>query len=180
MRCSNGAIRPAILRRQTQLGARVRVYSNWNYSGGRAMLKKGNALIWALLLAPAFASASHTLCGAPPALEAPSPQGEGILLGQSHVDSRHDHDNIKVGRVDGTFRGIQLQVAGGPVEFDHVVVHFGNGSSEPIPVRYRIEDGGSTRLIELPGARRVIRSVELWYSKGAWEGRPTVTLFGFR
>jgi hypothetical protein len=148
------------------------------------MFKKGNALMWALLLVFAVATASHAQYGAPlsegPPQEGPPPQRGGIYLGQSHVDSRHDHDNIKVGRVDGAFRSIQLQVAGGPVEFDHVVVHFGNGSSEPIPVRYRIEDGGSTRVIQLPGARRVVRSVELWYSKGAWEGRPTVTLFGFR
>jgi hypothetical protein len=155
------------------------------------MLKKGNLFALALLLAIAFATASHAQQyggppqegppqGAPPQDGGPPPQGGGIYLGQSHVDSRHDHDNIKVGRVEGGFRGIQLQVAGGPVEFDHVVVHFGNGSSEPIQVRYRIQDGGSTRVIDLPGARRMIRSVELWYSKGRWEGRPTVTLYGFR
>jgi hypothetical protein len=144
-----------------------------NYQGEGNMLKKGNALMWGMLLVLAFATSSYARYGAP------LPQGAGIFLGQSHVDSTHDHDDIKVGRVDGTFRAIQLQVNGGAVDFDHVVVHFGNGTSEPIDVRYHIKSGGSTRIIDLPGARRRIQSVELWYGKAPWEGRPTVSLYGF-
>jgi hypothetical protein len=34
--------------------------------------------------------------------------------------------------------------------------------------------------IELPGERRVIDNVELWYSKAHWEHKPQVTLFGLK
>ena len=34
--------------------------------------------------------------------------------------------------------------------------------------------------IDLPGDRRTIQSVDLWYSKGRWTRRPTVGLYGIR
>ena len=101
-------------------------------------------------------------------------------LGSAHVDGRVDHDSIHVGGGDGRFRAIQLRVSGGAIEFQRVVVHFGNGTQEELIIRDRIPSGGVTRPIDLPGERRVIESVELWYSKAPWEHRPKVSLFGIR
>jgi hypothetical protein len=101
-------------------------------------------------------------------------------LGSAHVDGRIDHDVIHVGRGDGRFHAIQLQVRGGAIEFDRAVVHFGNGTSEELAIRSRIPSGGETRFIDLPGERRVIESVELWYAKERWDRRPEVRLFGIR
>jgi hypothetical protein len=103
-----------------------------------------------------------------------------IFLGEAHVDGAVDHDNIKVGVENGRFHAIQLRVSGGAIEFQRVVVHFGNGTQEDIVVRERIPSGGRTRAIELPGELRVIQSLELWYSKEPWEKRPTVRLYGSR
>jgi hypothetical protein len=107
-------------------------------------------------------------------------RGEWVRLGDAHVDGALDHDSIHVGRSDGRFRAIQLRVSGGMIEFDRVIVRFGNGSQEELPIRARIPSGGRTRPIDLPGDRRVIESVELWYSKGRWEHRPKVTVYGIR
>jgi hypothetical protein len=101
-------------------------------------------------------------------------------LGNAHVDGRADHDVIRVGRSDGRFRAIQLRVNGGAIEFDRVLVHFGNGTTEQLVIRSRIPSGGVTRAIDLPGERRVIESVELWYSKDNWRRRPEVRLYGIR
>ena len=103
-----------------------------------------------------------------------------IYLGEAHVDGAQDHDKIKVGRSDGRFRAIQLRVSGGAIEFERVLVHFGDGTQEDLAIRERIPSGGRTRAIDLPGERRVIESVELWYSKEKWEHRPKVRLFGIR
>ena len=100
------------------------------------------------------------------------------LLGTAHVDGSADHDNIKVSKSQGPFREIQLRVRGGAVEFQHVVVHYGNGASDEVPVAERIPAGGQTRPIDLRGERRDMRSVELWYAKGHWRQRPTVELYG--
>ena len=101
-------------------------------------------------------------------------------LGTAHVDGNVDHDNITVGYRDGRFRAIQLRVRGGAVEFERVVVHYGDGEPEEVVVRERIPNGGMTRAIDLRGDRRVIRSVELWYSRAGWRKRPEVRLYGRR
>jgi hypothetical protein len=103
-----------------------------------------------------------------------------VRLGDAHVDGSTDHDSISVGRSDGSFRAIQLRISGGDVNFERVIVRYGDGSQEEIPVRSRIPNGGRTRVIDLPGARRIIRSVDLWYSKDRWTRRPKVTLYGLR
>jgi hypothetical protein len=103
-----------------------------------------------------------------------------IYLGESHVDGDHDHDKIHVGKHDGRFRAIQLRVSGGAIEFDRVVVHYGNGTSEVLSIRSVIPDAGRTRAIDLAGDRREIDNVELWYSKAHWEHKPQVTLFGLK
>jgi hypothetical protein len=107
-------------------------------------------------------------------------RGRWAHLGNAHVDGGQDHDNIRVGIQDGRFRAIQLRVSGGAINFERVIVHFGNGSQEELVVRQRIPAGGRTRPIDLPGERRVIQSVELWYSKDSWHRRPRVDLYGIR
>ena len=107
-------------------------------------------------------------------------RGRWTYLGDSHVDGSADHDSIRVGRSDGSFRAIRLRVSGGAINFERVVVRYGNRTQEEIPIRARIPDGGQTRAIDLPGDRRIIQSVDLWYSKGNWRRRPKVTLYGMR
>jgi hypothetical protein len=107
-------------------------------------------------------------------------RGRWVYLGSARVDGARDHDEIRVGRQDGQFRAIQLQVNGGAIEFQRMVVHFGNGSQEELNFRERIPSGSRTRPIDLPGDRRFIRSVELWYGKENWHRRPKVSLYGIR
>ena len=117
------------------------------------------------------------LAAVTPALNA---QGRWERLGTAHVDGNQDHDNIKVGFRDGRFRSIQLRVRGGAVEFERVLVHYGDGEPEEVFVRARIPSGGTTRAIDLRGDRRVIQSVELWYARAGWRRRPEVVLYGRR
>jgi hypothetical protein len=100
-------------------------------------------------------------------------------LGEANVDGAIDHDRIVVTAAKGEYRAIQIRVEKGAILFDHVVVHFGNGSSDPIAIRSRIPAGGKTRVIDLPGNRRVIESVEFWYERGNWaSAKPKVRLWG--
>jgi hypothetical protein len=101
-------------------------------------------------------------------------------LGDSRVDGKHDHDNIRV-NARGGFRAIRFFVQGGEIEFQRVVVHFENGADTDVEVRERIRRDGTTRSIDLPGDQRNVRSVEVWYSKGSWGGsRPQLVLYGRR
>lgn len=104
-----------------------------------------------------------------------------VLLGNARVDGGRDHDTINVGgAASGAFRAIQLRVTGGAIRFDRLVVNYGNGTQEQIPIRNRIAAGSRTRVIDLPGERRIIRSVDMWYGKERWATRPRVTLYGIR
>lgn len=103
-----------------------------------------------------------------------------FFLGKAHVDGPTDHDDIKVGRYAGRFHSISLRVLYAPIQFDHVVVHYGNGRAQALPVNTFVGAGGSSRWIVLPGRERVIRSLELWYAR-ANPGdpvRPEVQLYG--
>ena len=101
-----------------------------------------------------------------------------VYLGQAHVDGQHDHDNIEVGKTAGKYRFLQIRVANGPIEFDHIVVHYGDGEPEVLQVRDVIRAGGHSRAIPLQGDR-FVKSFELWYAKAnPNSGKPEVNLWG--
>jgi hypothetical protein len=101
-----------------------------------------------------------------------------VYLGQSHVDGQHDHDNIEVGKAAGRYRFLQIRVNNAPIEFDHIVVHYGDGEPQTIPVRFVIRAGQHSRAIELQGDR-FVKSFELWYGKAnPNSARPELSLFG--
>jgi hypothetical protein len=106
-------------------------------------------------------------------------QWRWVSLGQARVNGRADHDRVLINRREN-FRAIQLGIKGGTIEFQRVVVHFENGADHEVEVRDRINAGGKTRVIDLPGDRRRIRSIEFWYGKENWRSRPTVNIWGSR
>jgi len=122
-----------------------------------------------------------TLFGLAPAAMEAQRRGRWEYLGEANVDGGQDHDMIRVGMQDGRFRAIQIKVEGSAIDFQQVIVHFGNGQRETIAFRERIRAGGTTRAIDLPGDRRVIQGVEFFYARATWRGRrPKVRLFGIR
>ncbi len=124
-------------------------------------------LIGMLTLAAALAPAAHAQ--------------DWVYLGSAHVDGAQDHDNIAVGKHRGTFRAIRLRITDNPIHFERVIVHYGNGEAEPIDIRSDIPRGGETRVIDLPGNRRYIERVELYYARDNFRGRrPEVKLWGLR
>jgi hypothetical protein len=99
-------------------------------------------------------------------------------LGVTEIDGTRDHDKIQVTRRNGIFRAIQVRVSGDAIFFDHVVVHFGDGTSEAQAVQGRIWPEGRNLIIGFSGESRVVESVEVWYYKEVWEHNPRVILYG--
>jgi hypothetical protein len=101
-----------------------------------------------------------------------------VFLGSAHVDGQHDHDNISVGEHAGRYRFLQIRVVKAPIEFDHIVVHYGDGEAQTLEVRDVIRAGERSRAIPLDGDR-IVQSLELWYSKAnPNSGKPQVNLWG--
>ncbi len=102
-------------------------------------------------------------------------------LGESHVDKLADHDRITVGRSPQSFRAIRFQVENGSIQIDRIKIHFHDAYMAADRLMHvRLASGSSSRAIDLPGGRRIIDSVEIWYRKDRSDERPTVLLYGLR
>lgn len=109
------------------------------------------------------------------------PAADWVALGQRAVNDRVDHDAIPVTATEGRFSSIRLAVRRAPVDFHRVEIHYRNGSSQKVELRNTIPAGGESRVIDLEGDDRVIRSVEFWYDARTIRGRrATVHLLGKR
>ena len=100
------------------------------------------------------------------------PQGEGrkynqgwVLLGaQTAGFFGFDKDVIPVGRNEGGFKKIRVNVKDRAITLNEVHIIYTDASDETIPVRTRVEAGGSYGPIDLKGTRQVaIDRVEAKY-----------------
>jgi len=105
-----------------------------------------------------------------------APAKRWVYLGNAHADKTADHKTIHVSG-SGLFHTIQLRVNGGGVEFERLVVHFADGGKEELAVQDHVRSGGKTHELDLPGDRRALNSVELWYSKEHVDERAEIRLY---
>jgi hypothetical protein len=101
-------------------------------------------------------------------------------LGCQKVGFLVDHDVIRVGRHDGKFSAIRLDVSGNTVYINDLKVVYGNGAPDDINVRAEIREGGQTRPLDLKGrGERAIDRIELTYrAKPNFKGSANVCVFG--
>ena len=106
--------------------------------------------------------------------------GRWELLGSRTVTDRADHDTVKVGGAKGDFTAIKLEVQRRAVEFRRVVIHFRNGDDQKVELREKIGANGESRVIDIEGRDRVIRSIEFWYDAQSLTrgGQATVRVLG--
>jgi hypothetical protein len=105
-----------------------------------------------------------------------------VLLGERMVNFKGDHDVIGVGAYSGTFRSLSFQVEKNNVELFNLVIVYGNGEREKIDTRLIFREGTRSRIIDLHGGKRVIKSIQFTYrTVGNWaEGRARVAVYGIR
>lgn len=101
-------------------------------------------------------------------------------LGCQKVGFLVDRDIIRVGRRDGKFSAIRLEVSGNAVYMNDLKVVYGNGAPDDIPVRAEIREGGQTRALDLKGhGERAIDRIEMTYrAKPNFKGSATVCVSG--
>jgi len=101
------------------------------------------------------------------------------LLGEQTADFRAERDRIDVGRREGRFSVLRIVVKGAPLEMSNMIVTFDDGKTFSPNLRARFQENSWSREIDLPGDRRVIRSVAFTYrSLDRRDGRATVMLYG--
>ena len=102
-------------------------------------------------------------------------------LGSQKVNFGLDHDVIRVGTDEGGLTKLKVLVSGGAVNMHRMVITYGNGSKETVQLKHRFHRGSDSRIIDLKGGKRVIKSISFWYdSVNKPGGRATVRVLGRR
>lgn len=102
-------------------------------------------------------------------------------LGTVHAKHSGDQDALQVTGPHDYYRKIKLKVTDAPVNIHKLVVRYDDGAPENIDIRQEIPKNGESRIIDLRGGRRKLKSIEFWYdTKGILNGTSDVTVFGMK
>ena len=114
--------------------------------------------------------------------EGSQPPRDSVLLGEQDVDFKVDHDKIDVKRHNGSFRSLFFLVEKNDMELFNLVVIYENGERQGIETRLTFNEGSRSRLIDLVGGERRIKSIQFTYRTiGTWqEGKARVVVYGVR
>jgi hypothetical protein len=85
------------------------------------------------------------------------------VLGCQRVGFLETKDVVRVGRREGAFRAIKLQVKDATLRLNKVRVVFGDRATQTFDVRAAIPKNSETHALDLDGRRRVIERIELEY-----------------
>lgn len=122
------------------------------------------------LLSVSLSSFTSTVSVLPPNWE---------LLGSRKVNYGLDKDEIAVNAREGVFSALKIKVRKGGINLHRIAVHFGNGEVEELEVREDIRANSESRVLDLPGNKRVIQKVVFWYdTKNKADQRAIVNLWG--
>jgi len=112
----------------------------------------------------------------------PGPVAPGTWdrLAARTVGFQTDRDAVDL-QGEGRFRALRLCVAGNAVQFQRVMVRFGNGERQEMPVAHFVRPGQCTPALDLEGRARRIHHVTMIYNSiPNFRGQAVVTLFGLR
>jgi hypothetical protein len=98
-------------------------------------------------------------------------------LGERWVDGTRDRDVIPVGIRAGAYRRVMIVVENSALEMYNVEVHFADGSVFSPQTRHVFAANTRSHVIDLPGARRSIHSVEFHYGNLPGGGRAQAELW---
>ncbi len=103
------------------------------------------------------------------------------LLGEQSVGFGVDRDVIRVGRREGRFSALALEVRDNDVEILDLNVFFNRGPPQSLRVREFIRAGGRTRPVQFAWGDRSIDRIEITYrARPSFRGRAKVAVFGLR
>ena len=120
------------------------------------------------------------LSGASAALFAATPgfAESWVDLGSARVSLGNESERIFVASRARFYSRLRLRVDGNKIFLDSGEVKFANGDVETYDFDAEIEEGKTTRSLDLPGKDRYIEYVEFEYRRKLGGGSATVTLQG--
>ncbi len=83
-------------------------------------------------------------------------------IAETKVDFSKDRDEVTITGAD-RFAKVQIKVTDAPVEFFEMEVFYESGQSQLVPIKTLIKKNGESRIIDLNGGERNLKSVVLKY-----------------
>jgi hypothetical protein len=137
----------------------------------------GAALVLASVVSVAEASPGNPYPG----------PGREVYLGEANLSSREGDvdwvyvDDCRDGSWDRDMVAVQVENLDTPVELQSVVLRFGNGRTQMLPLREFFRPWTASRWIDLVGERRCIREIRVVGDAEGYNGRRArVRIYGWR
>lgn len=102
------------------------------------------------------------------------------VLGSKLVNWRVEKDVLRVGASEGGFTKLKIKVTRGTVNMRRMVVTYGNGTKDEIPLKFTFRKGAESRVIDLRGGKRIIKKITFIYDKRGLGKRAKVWVAGRR
>lgn len=108
--------------------------------------------------------------------------GQAELVGELKVSFAADFDVLPVRLKEGALRRLVFLAEGNDVEVERIVVAYGDGRKDEIPLRHRFAEGTRSRAVDLEGGRRLIRSITFYYRTAGRlrDGRAVLKVYGIK
>jgi len=104
--------------------------------------------------------------------------GQWVELGSRQVDFKTDHDTVEVGKSEGRFTALRVDVADGDLVMEKMKVTFGDGSTFEPKTKLEFKEGQTSQTIDLPGKSHVIKHVDFTYHSKHKREKAMVMLYG--
>jgi hypothetical protein len=103
-----------------------------------------------------------------------------VKLGERDVDGKVDKDTIAVGKAEGKFTKLTMLVDKSDLDLLDFEVTFGNGEKYNPKIKHVFKEGSRTRVLDLPGDERMIKTIDLKYKNFAGGGKAHVEVWAWK
>ena len=105
--------------------------------------------------------------------------GNWEKLGTKTVNMKADHDVLTVSFHEGFYTKVKFVIRKAPIYLKNVNIVFGNGNNKNIIFNRKFAPNSTTRIIDLPGNKRVIKKIKMNYkSAPTQKGRAVFVIWG--
>src|SRR3954466_14332730 len=104
--------------------------------------------------------------------------GQWVELGSRQGGFKTDHDTVEVGKSEGRFTALRIDVADGDLVMEKMKITFGDGSTFEPKTRGGVKAGQTSQTIDLPNKSHVIKRVDFSYHSKGKRDKATIQLSG--
>lgn len=104
--------------------------------------------------------------------------GKWEMLGEKEVDRVKEWD-VFYAKGNGIYAAFKLKVLYSRVKFEKMVIEYDNGRKQSVDLNKEIPENGESRVIDVIGERRKIKSISFRYStRGIFNDKAKVQVWG--